>query len=606
MAAGHLFTSLVFLSFFCLCQISGGVHRSAASSRRSDGLLALSSTLVLSGHKRTVYTEEGKLCKFPFRLRGQIHFTCITGNLFQRINKRWCATTHNYDRDREGGYCVIDIGPDVVFEDHCAKNPCQNGGTCTNKPFLGHYHCSCPEEFSGHDCEIAKCFDEAHCHYYDVGETWTRIHKGRVERCTCRDSQIDCHTGERYTACIHNPCLNGGACRLMIDTGKPVCSCRGRFVGKYCSIDPRQKCYDYDNATEYRGVAKKSKSGLSCLPWMSDFLFEELHVGIVDDYVRKGLGSHSFCRSSEKDATPWCYIIQDNHLSWEYCSVPLCADKARRIVLDEEDPITGFAAKPKCGKKGEKRMSRGRILGGLSAMPGSHPWMAAIYIGPAFCSGSLIMPCWVVTAAHCFADGPRKSTVRVVLGQHVFNHTSESTQTFEIDRYIFYDKYSVFKRTEHDIALIKLKKKDGSCAKKNQFVQTICLPEDGITFEDGYECQVSGWGRMTEDSINYANVLQEAKVPLVPFSKCSSPEVYGYELSDNMICAGYFDCSIDACQGDSGGPLECEKEGSSYLYGIVSWGDGCGQQNKPGVYTKVSNYVSWINNKIMPKKAEGK
>ncbi|XP_075713576.1 hepatocyte growth factor activator serine protease isoform X2 [Rhinoderma darwinii] len=544
-------------------------------------------------------TEDGRQCKIPFMLRGSLQFSCV-GRRFLKT-KKWCATTQNFDRDGEWGNCVIDVSREIVFHDLCAENPCKNGGTCTNIPFLNTYHCMCPVEFSGQDCEIAKCFDEDHYVYYDNGGSWARIHKGKVEQCACNNSKIECHTGERYTACPVNPCLNGGACRLMIGTGDPVCGCRGRFVGKYCNIDPKQRCYVYDNASEYRGVEKKSQSGHSCLRWDSRLLHREIHIGTQENYILRGLGFHSYCRSPDNDAAPWCYVMKENHVSWENCPVPVCIDKARRIVMEDEETVSFAASKPKCGKKHEKRViARGRILGGLSALPGSHPWLAAIYIGNFFCAGSLIMPCWVVSAAHCFADSPRPSSIRVVLGQQIFNTTTDVTQTFEIDRYIFNPKYSVFKRNEHDIVLIKLKRKDGHCAKKTPFVQTICLPED-VTFQEGHQCDVSGWGRLNEDATEYATVLQEAMVPIVSDSKCSSPEVYGSEFSENMFCAGYFDCDIDACQGDSGGSLACQENKISYLYGIVSWGDGCGRVNKPGVYTKVSNYVQWIKSKITPK-----
>ncbi|NXC59602.1 HGFA factor, partial [Aleadryas rufinucha] len=245
-----------------------------------------------------------------------------------------------------------------------------------------------------------------------------------------------------------------------------------------------------------------------------------------------------------------------------------------------------------------------RIVGGSSSLPGSHPWTAAIYIGDSFCGGSLVQTCWVVSAAHCFANSPLKSTIRVVLGQQIFNKTTDVTQTFEIEKYILHPQYSVFNPTEHDIALIKLKKNGQRCAVKSQFVQPICLPESNTVFPDQLKCQISGWGHKHENISGYSDVLQETLVPLIPEEKCRSPEIYGTELTENMFCAGYFDSKSDACQvmlgGDSGGPLACEENDISYLYGIISWGDGCGRVNKPGVYTRVTNYVKWINEKIAP------
>ncbi|KAJ1213901.1 hypothetical protein NDU88_001530, partial [Pleurodeles waltl] len=104
--------------------------------------------------------------------------------------------------------------------------------------------------------------------------------------------------------------------------------------------------------------------------------------------------------SPDGDELPWCYTTKDQHISWEKCNVSRCRESAGRRVIIEEESL-----KPTCGLKHSKRViARGRILGGTSAMPASHPWLAAIYIGENFCGGSLILPCWVVTAAHCFSN----------------------------------------------------------------------------------------------------------------------------------------------------------------------------------------------------------
>ena len=48
----------------------------------------------------------------------------------------------------------------------------------------------------------------------------------------------------------------------------------------------------------------------------------------------------------------------------------------------------------------------------------------------------------------------------------------------------------------------------------------------------------------------------------------------------------------------AGGPLLCQKNNRWTIYGITSFGEGCGRQGKYGIYAKVPNYTDWIERTI--------
>jgi secreted trypsin-like serine protease len=109
---------------------------------------------------------------------------------------------------------------------------------------------------------------------------------------------------------------------------------------------------------------------------------------------------------------------------------------------------------------------------------------------------------------------------------------------------------------------------------------------------DGAGNSSSKFLTLTVDLHNYPTVLRKANLTALSPSSCRA--AYPDEITDSMLCAGNPAGGVDSCQGDSGGPLIAPSSGRSVLVGVVSWGEGCALPNTPGVYAKVSSFLSWI------------
>ncbi|XP_043445687.1 cationic trypsin [Prionailurus bengalensis] len=221
-----------------------------------------------------------------------------------------------------------------------------------------------------------------------------------------------------------------------------------------------------------------------------------------------------------------------------------------------------------------------KIVGGYTCPRNSVPYQVSLNSGYHFCGGSLINSRWVVSAAHCY-----KSRIQVRLGEHNIAVSEGSEQFINSAKVIRHPRYNA-KTIDNDIMLIKL----SSPATLNSRVSAISLPRSCAP--SGSQCLISGWGNVQSLGENYPDVLQCLKAPILTDSACR--KAYPGQITSNMICLGFLEGGKDSCQGDSGGPVVCNNQ----LQGIVSWGAGCAQRGKPGVYTKVCNYVSWIQQTI--------
>ncbi|XP_030591083.1 protein jagged-1a-like isoform X3 [Archocentrus centrarchus] len=170
------------------------------------------------GECRCLYGWQGDYCDRCIPHPGCVHGSCV---------EPWqCLCDTNYG----GQLCDKDLNT-------CGtRQPCLNGGTCSNTG-PDKYHCSCPEGFSGincqrvdHACLSSPCLNRGSCAETSQG--------------------FECHCAPGWTGplcsinvdeCLVNPCSHGGTCQDLVNGFK--CLCPPQWTGKSCLIDANE-CND--------------------------------------------------------------------------------------------------------------------------------------------------------------------------------------------------------------------------------------------------------------------------------------------------------------------------------------------------------------------------
>ena len=269
-------------------------------------------------------------------------------------------------------------------------------------------------------------------------------------------------------------------------------------------------------------------------------------------------------------------------------------------------------------------------MGGFTPNRGEFPWQISVLKREGanpwvqWCGAALVAPRLVVCAAHCFdpvVPAEIGAKYQFVAGDWNWVDAREGTE--QSRRAVNITLHPRFhpELLLNDIAVVYLNEP----VLANDYVQPACLPHVSVDrgggssgggaatasaststttststmYQAGALRLISGWGKLREGGPG-TRVLQAAYVPLISNEDCirwHQEQDFDYnenDITENMVCAGFERGGKDACQGDSGGPMVWD-EGPVTMVGVISWGVGCGGAKLPGVYTRVANYMGWLN-----------
>ena len=209
------------------------------------------------------------------------------------------------------------------------------------------------------------------------------------------------------------------------------------------------------------------------------------------------------------------------------------------------------------------------------------------------CTGTVIAPEWVASAAHCAfrPDGQGIDALLTVTGVGDIN---EDGEVIAADGLVVHPAWDP-DRLIGDALLIHLE--SASSAPPH------ALAQPGVQYVSPPDRpNAAGWGAVDEEAEVGTEVLQEAWLEIRDDEACAA---FATHLP-SQACAGTLN-TAGACEGDSGGPLLAfDAADRPVLYGLTSYGPQIGlglsvcSLQAPAVFSRVPAFTTFISETIDP------
>jgi secreted trypsin-like serine protease len=244
----------------------------------------------------------------------------------------------------------------------------------------------------------------------------------------------------------------------------------------------------------------------------------------------------------------------------------------------------------------------GAIIGGSPAPTGTWPWVAFISVpasdGVDSCSGSVVAPSVILTAAHCVVDEStdtiyQPSQLTVTTGRIDIADASTG-QVLAVSKVAVYPTFHLG-TLRGDVALLQLSSPTGAPG------LPIARPGDAlVAYAAGDATITAGWGVEDPSMGVEPTRLNTVALAVRSDAHCAAElglvRPWGYDPS-TMYCAAEPGLEVGTCSGDSGGPaIRVRASGRAVEVGVVSWNQaGCVH---PDVFARVASLAHWLTPEI--------